>query len=267
MSDAGPGRSSDSRGAVTAAAGSIAPAGTLRPVRPQTIHPPFFRQVLAIAGKDLRIEWRSREIAYTTVFLAGLIVLIFAFAFISDEGSPSPGVTAGILWVATLFSGTVALGRTFDRERENESIRSLLLSPAPRSAIYLGKLAATALLMLLVEAVVAPLVALMFDADLGRHILLLGLTLLLGTLGFAAVGVVFSAALLRARSRDTLLASLLYPVVVPVFLAGAKGTSQLLDPATAELSSATFWIQFLAVADVVFIAVGLWAFEPVVTGE
>jgi heme exporter protein B len=234
-----------------------------RPARP----PSFLEHALAIAGKDLRIEWRSREIAYTTVFLAGLIVLIFAFAFISDEGKPSPGVTAGILWVAVLFSGTVALGRTFDRERENESIRSLLLSPAPRSAIYVGKLAATAFLMLLVEAVVAPLVALLFDADFGPHVGLVALTLLLGTVGFASVGVVFSAALLRARSRDTLLASLLYPVVVPVFLAGAKGTSQLIDPATAELSSATFWLQFLAVSDVVFVAVGIWAFEPVVTGE
>ncbi len=230
--------------------------------------PSFFTQVFTIAGKDLQIEWRSREIAYTTVFLAGLIVLIFAFAFISDaQSGATASVTAGILWVAVLFSGTVALGRTFDRERENESIRSLLLTPAPRAAIYLGKLLSTALLMLLVEAVVVPLVALLFDADFGAHVGLLALSLALGTIGFAAVGVVFSAALLRARSRDTLLASLLYPVVVPIFLAGAKGTSQLLDPATAELASALFWIQFLAASDVIFVLVGLWAFEPVVTGE
>ena len=238
---------------------------TPRPVRRP---PSFARQALAIARKDLRIEWRSREIAYTTVFLAALIVLIFAFAFISGaDTNPSPGMTAGILWVAVLFSGTVALGRTFDRERENESIRSLLLSPASRASIYVGKLAATALLMALVQAAVVPLVAVMFGADLSRHTGLIALTLFFGTIGFAAVGVVFSAALLRARSRDTLLASLLYPVVLPVFLAGAKGTSQLLDPATAELASATFWIQFLAASDVIFVAVGLWAFEPVVTGD
>jgi heme exporter protein B len=238
------------------------------PDKPPLRPPSFLRQTLAIAGKDLRIEWRSREIAYTTLFLAGLIVLIFAFAFISgSDTTQEPGVTAGILWVAVLFSGTVALGRTFDRERENESIRSLLLSPVSRAAIFAGKLLATALLMVLVQAAVVPLVGLLFDAQITRHLPLTVLTLILGTIGFSAVGVVFSAALLRARSRDTLLASLLYPIVVPVFLAGAKGTSQLLDPATAELSSATFWIQFLAASDVIFVAIGLWAFEPVVTGE
>jgi heme exporter protein B len=169
--------------------------------------------------------------------------------------------------VTLLFSGTVALGRTFERERENEAVRSLLLSPVARTAIYLGKLAGTVLLMLLVQVVVTPLCGVLFSAAVTEHAGPLALMLLLGTIGFSAVGVVFSAALLRARNRDTLLASLLYPIVVPVFLAGAKGTSQLLDPATVDLSGAWFWTAFLGASDVVFIAVGLWAFEPVVTGE
>jgi heme exporter protein B len=229
--------------------------------------PGYLAQVVAIVVKDLRIEWRSREIVYTTLLLATLLVLIFAFAFISGEETLGPGVTAGILWVTVLFSGTVALGRTFERERENEAIRSLLLTPVPRSAVYLGKLAGTVLLMGLVEAVVVPLCGLLFNAAVGEHALHLIGVMVLGTIGFGAVGVVFSAALLRSRNRDTLLASLLYPVVVPVFLAGAKSTSQLLDPAMPDLSGAIFWTQFLAATDVVFIAVGLWAFEPVVTGE
>ena len=235
---------------------------------PRPSPPSFLAQVRAIAGKDLRIEWRNREIFYTTVFLASLIVLVFAFAFIEGEAAkPSPGVNAGILWVTVLFSGTVALGRTFDRERENESIRSLLLSPASRSAIYLGKLVATALLMALTQLVVVPLCGLFFEAELGRHPLHVALLLILGTLGFSAVGVVFSAALLRARSRDTLLASLLYPVVLPILLAGVTATSQLLDPGITEVSGAVFWTQFLVVADIVLLSVGLWAFEPVATGE
>ena len=230
--------------------------------------PGFWAQAAAIAGKDLRIEWRNREIVYTTLFLATLIVLVFAFAFIEGEATnPGPGVTAGILWVTVLFSGTVALGRTFDRERENESIRSLLLSPVSRAAIYVGKLASTVIFMGLTQLVVVPLCGLFFEAELGRHPLHVMAMLALGTLGFAAVGVVFSAALLRARSRDTLLASLLYPVVLPVFLAGAKGTSQLLDPGLPDVGGALFWTQFLAVADVLMLAVGFWAFEPVATGE
>ncbi len=223
-----------------------------------------------MTGKDLRIEWRSKEIVYTTLFLALLIELVFAFAFISGadaSASASPGVTAGILWVSILFSGTVALGRTFDRERENESIRSLLMSPVPRAAIYLGKLLSTVTLMAIVELAVVLLSALLFNADIGQHAGHLALLLVLGTLGFSAAGVVMSAALLRAHSRDTLLASLLYPIVVPIFLAGAQATSQLLDPELPDLSGTVFWTQFLVATDVVFIAVGLWAFEPVVTGE
>jgi heme exporter protein B len=229
--------------------------------------PGFFAQALAIARKDLRIEWRNREIVYTTLFMAVLLVLVFSFAFITGDETPAPGVTAGILWVAVLFSGTVALGRTFDRERENEAIRSLLLSPVPRSAIYLGKLVGTVLLMVLVQAVVTPICGVLFRADFTERALHLGLLLFLGTVGFAAVGVVFSAALLRARNRDALLASLLFPVVIPVFLAGAQATGMLLDPATAGLGQWVFWTQFLAAADVVFVAVGLWAFEPIVMGE
>ncbi len=245
-------------------------------------------QTWMVASKDLAIEWRSREIIYTMAFMAALIVLIFAFAFISGAESGledatreslknnqvtilvtfGPGVTAGVLWVAILFSGTVALGRTFDRERDGEAIRSLLMSPLPRSAIYLGKLLAVVVLMVLVESLTVALCALFFDAaPLLRHPGRLAAMLALGAVGFAAVGVILSGALLRSRSRDVLVSALLFPIVIPVFLAGAKGTSQLLDPSQPDLAGATFWLQFLAVSDLLYILAGIWAFEPVVTGE
>lgn len=221
-----------------------------------------------VAGKDLRIEGRSREVLYTMGFLAVLLVLVFSFAFIGGQevGIGANGI-AGILWVAVLFSGTVALSRTFDRERENEAIRSLLLSPAPRSALYAGKLMATAAIMFLVQALLLPLLAVLFSAAIGAHLLWLGLLLFLGTLGFCAVGVIFSAALLRSRSRDALLGALLYPIVIPVLLAASRGTAYLLDPSAPSLDPALFWTRFLAALDVIFVVIGLWAFEPVVSGE
>ena len=235
------------------------------PARPAA-SPSFLAQMLRIAAKDLRIEWRSREILYTMAFLAVVVVLIFSFAFVVGDAKPPPPVTAGILWIAVIVSGTVGLGRTFDREREGEPIRSLLLSPAPRAAIYLGKLAATVALMLLVELVLTTLCGFLFTAAIaaqaGRIAVLLGL----GTIGFAAAGCVFSAALLRSRSRDVLLSTLLYPIIVPIVIAGARGTSQLLDPVTPDLDGAIFWTQFLATLDAIFITVGLWAFEPVAAG-
>lgn len=231
--------------------------------------PSFLAHALAIARKDLQIEWKSREIVYTMTFLAALVVLVFAFAFTggAETSTFSPDIISGILWVAVLFSGTVGLSRTFDRERDGEAIRSLLLSPVPRAAIFVGKLTATVLLMLFVEAVVSLLCAVFFSADVANHAASLALVLFLGSLGFAAVGTVFSAALLRARSRDVLLSTLLYPVVVPVFMAGAKGTSQLLDPLLPDLKGAVFWTEFLLGTDILLLVIGVWAFEPIVTGE
>jgi heme exporter protein B len=229
--------------------------------------PSFLAQALRIAAKDLRIEWRSREIVYTMAFLAVVVVLIFSFAFVVGDAKPPPPVTAGILWIAVIVSGTVGLGRTFDREREGEPIRSLLLSPAPRAAIYLGKLTATVVLMLAVELVLVTLCGFLFTAGIAKEAGRIALLLGLGTVGFAAAGCVFSAALLRSRSRDVLLSTLLYPIIVPIVIAGARGTSQVLDPVAPDFDGALFWTQFLLTLDAIFVTVGLWAFEPVAAGD
>jgi heme exporter protein CcmB len=229
--------------------------------------PGFVRQALRIAAKDLRIEWRSREVLATMTFLAVVVVLIFSFAFVVEGARPPAPVVAGILWVAVVVSGTVALSRAVDREREGEAIRSLLLAPAPRGAIYIGKLAATAGLMLVTEGVLTALCVLLFAARVDLMLARVVLLLALGTVGFAAVGCVFSAALLRARGRDALLATLLYPIIVPIVIAGARGTAQLLDPASPDLEGAQFWTQFLFALDILFVTAGLWAFEPVVSGD
>jgi heme exporter protein B len=227
----------------------------------------FLRQALRIARKDLLIEARSREILFTMTFLAVVVVLIFSFAFVVGDSRPPAPVTAGILWIALVVSGTVGLGRTFDRERDGEAIRSLLLSPAPRAAIYLGKLAATVALMLMVEVVLTFLAGVLFSSQVAVMLRPVATLLVLGTIGFAAVGCVFSAALLRSRSRDVLLSTLLYPIIVPIVIAGARGTAQLIDPVDPDLGGAQFWTQFLVAVDAIFITVGVWAFEPVVTGE
>ncbi|MES1164472.1 MAG: heme exporter protein CcmB [Verrucomicrobiota bacterium] len=233
---------------------------------PPRAHPGFLRQAARITAKDLAIEWTSREILATSAFLAAVIILIFAFAFVVGGTPPGPSVTAGILWVTIIISGTVGLGRTFDREKDGEAIRALLLSPVPRAAIYVGKLVATIILMLGVELLVTVLGGVFFSAAVVAHAGRIALLLGLGTLGFAAVGCVFSAALLRSKSRDVLLSTLLFPIVVPILIAGARGTAQLLDP-TPDIDGAVFWTQFLLSVDVIFLTVGFWAFEPVIAGD
>jgi len=222
----------------------------------------FFRQVSTLVWKDLRVEFRSREILYTMAFFAAMIVLIFSFAFIK-EGQVVDGVVPGILWAAIVFGGTLGLSRAFDRERESDTMRALLLSPTSRTAIFLGKAIGIAVFILVVEVVVVPMVALLFGAPLFRDPHLLIATLLLGTFGFAVVGSVFAAMLLRTRSRDVLLPVTLYPILVPLLIAGTKSTAGLLEVAP-NYSAIYFWIKFLLVYDAIFVVVALGTFESLV---
>ena len=223
----------------------------------------FLTAAALVVRKDLLIETRSREVIYTSLLFAISCMLVFAFGLVK-EGRVVADAAAAILWITIAFAGTLALGRIFDRERQNETMRALLLAPAPRAAIYVGKFAGVVLLLLMVEAVVVPLVALMFDAPLFRHGLLVAGLMVAGSLGYAAVGTLFAAMLARSRSRGTLLPVLLYPMTVPVIIGGVRGTAALLQ-ADPDLAMARSWLVLLLCFDTVFITLALWLFEPVMT--
>ncbi|MBI4262770.1 MAG: heme exporter protein CcmB [Acidobacteria bacterium] len=223
----------------------------------------FARIVWLVLRKDLTVEVRSLEIAYTTVFFAVSCVLVFAFALVREGQAPEDGA-AGILWISIAFAGTLALGRAFERERQSETLRALLLAPAPRPAIYVGKLLGILALLVAAEAVLLPLVALLFQEDVFAHPVWLAAVLLTGTVGFAAVGTLFAAMLVRARSRDVLLPVLLYPITVPVIIAGVRATAVLLQP-EVEMALVRFWLALLVAFDVVFVTLALWTFEPLMT--
>ena len=224
----------------------------------------FGRAVWLILRKDLTVEVRSGEVAYTTLFFAVSCILIFAFALVRDGRAPEDGA-AGLLWIAIAFAGTLALGRTFERERQAETLRALLMAPVARPAVYVGKLLGIVALLAGVEAVLVPLVALLFEARamLAHPVWLAGI-LAAGTLGFASVGTLFAAMLIRARTRDVLLPVLLYPVIVPVMIAAVRGTAVLLQP-EFDAQVAAFWLALLVTFDVVFVTLALWTFEPVMT--
>lgn len=223
----------------------------------------FAHIVWLVLRKDFTIEVRSLEIAYTTLFFAISCVLVFAFALVQEGRAPEGGA-AGILWIAIAFSGTLALGRTFERERQAETLRALLLAPAARPAVYVGKLLGIVVLLLAAELVLVPLVALLFQAALFAHPIWLALILLTGTIGFAAVGTLFAAMLVRARSRDVLLPVLLYPITVPVIIAGVRATGALVAP-EFDAGVLRVWLALLVCFDVVFLTLALWTFEPLMT--
>lgn len=223
----------------------------------------FFRVAWLIMRKDLMVEARSREILYTTVFFAASCILVFAFGFVRD-GRAMDDAAAGILWIAIAFAGTLGLGRGFERERQNETLRALLLAPADRPAIYVGKLLGIVTLLTAVEVVLVPLVSLMFQAPLMARPGYMIALLATGTIGFSAVGTLFAAMLVRARSRDVLLPVLLYPITIPVIIAGVRGTAAL-AAVVPDLAMARAWIGMLVFFDVVFVTLALWTFEPVMT--
>jgi heme exporter protein B len=223
----------------------------------------FLRVAWLVVRKDLTVETRSFEIVSTTLFFAVTVVLVFSFGLVK-EGAPPDDVAAAILWISIAFSGTLALGRTFDRERQNETLRALLLAPADRPALYVGKLVGLLLLLALVELLLLPLVALLFQAPVLASPALLGALMLTGTLGFASVGTLFAAMLVRVRTRDVLLPILLYPITVPVMIAGVRGTAALFQ-ATPEHGVAQFWLALLVFFDAVFVTLALWTFEPLMT--
>jgi len=220
------------------------------------------RHAARVAWKDLRIELRSREILYTMAFFGALLVVIFAIAFPLDMRAVR-GSLPGMMWTTIAFTGTIGLGRAFDRERENDTMRALLLAPVPRLAVFLGKAIATGLLVLAVAVVCAPLLAVFLNVALFAHPLPLVLIVVLGAIGIATTGSVFSATLLKVRSRDVLLPVILYPLLIPLFGAGTKCTAALIaDP--ANLEGAWYWIQFLGIYDAAFLVVSVWIFESLV---
>jgi heme exporter protein B len=221
-------------------------------------------QVWQVVVKDSVVEWRSREIVYTVGLLGVLMVVIFSFAFV-QEGGTVPHVVGGLLWVVLVFSGTIGLGRVFDRERESNTISALLLAPVSRGALYLGKLIGVMLFMMLTEAIVVPVLILLFKVQISDYGVFLAL-LFFGTLGFAAVGSLFAATLMRSNSRQILLGVLTYPIIMPVVSAGAKGTTALLmDPPL--VAGAMIWLKLIIAFDLLFLILSMWTFGPLVSSE
>ena len=212
----------------------------------------FLRIAWLVMRKDLRVETRSWELLSTTLFFAVSSVVVFAFAFVR-QGRAIEGAAAGILWIAIAFSGTLALGRAFERERYQDALRGLLMAPVERSAIYLGKLLGIVLLLAAVEVVVVLAIGFAFQsqAPIFRHPFFLTALLAAGTIGFAAVGTLFAAMLLRTRSRGVLLPILLYPMTVPVLIAGVGGTVALMQT-EPNLDQARFWLSLIGFFDAVF---------------
>ena len=216
-----------------------------------------------MAWKDLLTERRSKETLNALLFFALALLFVFQFALDADRERLAV-VLPGLLWLAFILSGMLGLGRVFLVERENDCWEGLLLAPGDKSAIYLGKLAGSLALMLVVETIVLALFTLFFNVDLAPVLPALALVIALGTLGFCAVGTLFAAMTAQVRARELLFPVLLLPVLVPVLLGTVKVTEALL--LREPLADVAHWFSLLVAADVIYVVTGLLTFDAILEG-
>lgn len=223
----------------------------------------YARRALVVLWKDVVTERRSKAALNALLFFSLLLLFVFHFT-VGGDRERLIAALPGLLWLGFVLSGLLALGRSFLVERENDCWDGLLLAPGDKSAVYLGKVAANLLLMLVVEAVLLALFAFFFNVDVGRALPALAVVLPLGTLGFAAVGTLFAAMTAHARAREVLFPVLLLPVAVPILLASIRATEAAL--AGEPLASVAPWFQLLVAADVIYLVAGLLTFDTLLEG-
>jgi heme exporter protein B len=216
-----------------------------------------------VAWKDLVVERRSKETLNALLFFALALLFVFQFTLGPDRERLA-SVLPGLLWLGFVLSAVLGLGRAFLVERENDCWEALLLTPGDKSAIYLGKLAGSVVLMLVVEVLVLALFVVFFNLDLAPVLPGLALVIGLGTVGMAAVGTLFAAMTAQIRARELLFPVLLLPVLVPVLLGTVKATEALLGG--EPLAAVAHWLRLLVAADVVYLAVGVLTFDVILEG-
>ena len=219
----------------------------------------YLRKVFAIVWKDVRAELRTKDILSSMLVFAGLAVVIFQFAF-DLRADNVRLVLPGVVWIAITFSGVLGLNRSFIIEQDRGSMEGLLLAPMDRSVIYFGKLIGNLLFIFVVELVLLPLISIFFNVWVLTPSIVL--VVFLGTIGFAAVGTLFAALSVNTRAREVMLPILLFPIMVPVLIAGVQAMSALLDGET--LKEIAQWLRLLVAYDAIFIAAAFLLFDYVV---
>lgn len=221
--------------------------------------PSLLRAISAIVWKDLRAEFRSFELVSAMLVFSLLVILIFNFALELDIKTRQ-SVTAGVLWATFAFAGTLGLNRSMAIEKDRGSFDGLLLAPVDRSAIYFGKFISNLAFMLLVEIIVLPIYSILYNTNLFQPGLLM--VILLGSIGYTAVGTLLAAMSVQTRTRDVLLPILLFPVAFSVLLAAVKASGGFLD--NSELADILLPINLLIAYDIIFISVSFMVFDSIV---
>jgi heme exporter protein B len=207
------------------------------------------RATAILLAKELRLEFRTRELLTTTVIFALVVVVLFSFAF-EPTAAESRRYGPGLLWIAFLFAGSLMLNPSFAREQANDTLDALRMAPISPFAILLGKMLANFIFLAIAEAILVPVFGVLYNVSFAGVAGRLIFVLALGTLGLVITGTVFSAISAHARMRELLLPLLLLPILTPLLIASVEATaSLLLDQPELDRT----WVAFLAGFDIVFL--------------
>jgi len=222
--------------------------------------------VMAVArrtlAKDLRLEWRAKDAVNSMLFFALLVVVIFSFSF-DPTAEESRRIAGGLVWVAFLFAAVVALNQTWARELRNQVLDAYRVSPAPAVSLFMAKAVGNFILVSVLELLMTPLFIVFYNLRSVGPVYQLLLIAVLGTWALVVNGTFFAAISIRTRSREIMLPLILFPISIPALLAMVDGTTSVL---TGE-ASPRFWLQLLAIYDLVFTTVCLALFETVINAE
>ena len=216
----------------------------------------YLSAVRAVIWKDLTAEWRSREILSAMFIFSLLVILIFNYALELDIAAQE-SMSAGVLWTTFIFAGTIGLNRSLAVEKDRGCLDGLLLAPVDRSVIYFGKAVGNLIFMLIVEVIVLPVYSFLYGVGLFQPGFLL--IVLLGSIGYVAVGTLLATMVVQVRTRDILLPIILFPLALPVIIAAVKASQGFLS--MAPMTEITPWLNILLVYDVIFIAAAYMAFD------
>lgn len=238
---------------------------------PQVFPVSPLRAAWLIFAKDLAIELRTREIVTTAGFFAALVAILASVSFYSGPDT-TVRVAPGAMWLAIAFASVLALGRTWQREREEAAMTGLLVAPIARASMFLGKAMGVFAFVTAIELIVIPVVALFFHVELLDVIASLSVVVGLGTVGVAAAGTLFGAMTVRTQARDLVLATVLFPLLSPTLLSGVAATREIfalvqsMHPpgALEQLGEVRDYLVLLALFDVVAVAGGVAFFGALV---
>jgi heme exporter protein B len=216
------------------------------------------RAALAIAGKDLAVEWRTKTAFVSSMTFAVLVLAVLFFA--RDPTAVSAvDVAPGALWVTFTFAAMIGLNRAFLLERENRAMDGILLTQVPPVAVFFGKLAANLVFVGTVELVSLPLFVLFYDVPISRGLPALALITVMATIAFVSVGTLLSSMVVRTRFAELMLPLLLLPFLVPPVVGAVQITARIL--AERPLSEVQGWLKLLAAFDIVFVTLSTLLFE------